>query len=818
MTTILSTLLHTCSVRITVENSPQTGSGFFIAPGQILTCANIVGERRRRGRDVFLEPTSATITIQLADNELLHGQIQAFLPALDSALLTVPFVDHPCVYLDPTYTLRNPVRCFGFLPQEFITDTTMIRAEIGASHLRLDPFEQSVALSGAPILNERTGAVCAMLIGARAIDREHRARINRLYAFVTMNCGLEDVKMLCMSLGMNYEHLSGTSLGEQAIALIARLDAEGRTDELIKLVTDRGVNLPWQENDLRGRPGDERAIDPQAAGLLDQIYESEHTRAIPIKYVIDAVGMPDLVTAQQAFHAAHDGWIKALTLEQREQPGPCFPLTFNQPQCPYPGLRPFNEEEQCFFYGRGWELKELMRLLESNLRIIVVSGHSGTGKSSLIAAGLRPALERQQPDLRLIQLRLGEYPATELRAGLQIPLDTPPDACGAAVDRLLKQQGHTRLLLIIDQFEELFIHASKSQSQIDLVVPQNTVPTLAEQQLNEVASMLTALRTQAAAIKIILVIRDDFWEDLNQINLVPQAKTAKFVLGPLHVDDLRRAIRQPAENLNVPIEHALVEHLIYESGALDNTSALPFIQLALHNLWSYMQRGRLTKALYDTHIERLADVIELHADGVMESLTSEEYVVARQILVRLVSFGEGYADTRRQLQKHRLRSPGHRDCFEKVFQHLLNRRLILINGEGESARVEIAHEAIVRHWKTFQDWLTGTTPLAGQITIRDAERRRRELERLVEQWQRRSIEFIGAMQIEEAQTWHTTFHYELGDVEGLDTLLAASEKHLGRQRTLTVLTIMIVFGLFIMILFCYWLRMSPAILLIFKEQ
>jgi hypothetical protein len=400
--------------------------------------------------------------------------------------------------------------------------------------------------------------------------------------------------------------------------------------------------------------------------------------------------------------------------------------------CPYPGMVPFRKEDARFFHGRDAEIQNLLTLVRQH-HFLAVIGSSGSGKSSLITAGLLPRLDdaRNFPrgTWRVLSLRPGTTPVEELAR----ILGSPPDDCAAVVARsLAADPSAQRLLLIVDQFEELFSQVKEAPKRDAFI------------------GHLKALRADPRCT-VILTMRADFYGDLMNSPFWPIDRSQLVEVAALRGESLRQAIVKPAEAVGVYLEDGLVERLLAD--AADEPGSLPMLQEALVLLWGTMSGRLLTRASYDAlgHDGRsgLAVAMATKADATLAALPPDRQRVARRIFLRLVQFGEGRPDTRRQLGVDDLRAesddPG---AFDDLLQHLIaNRLLTPSTDEVRGLRVDIAHEMLIIGWPAFRDWVESR---------RDAEKTRRRLLAKAEEWVRLGRAESGLLdpvQLAEADAW-----------------------------------------------------------------
>ncbi len=437
--------------------------------------------------------------------------------------------------------------------------------------------------------------------------------------------------------------------------------------------------------------------------------------------------------------------------------------------CPYPGMVPFAEQDAPHFFGRDREIEVLRRQLRHQNYLFVI-GPSGSGKSSLVFAGLIPSLHAHQPGEWLIcALRPGTAPLKALQEALGDLVDL--SSCSSSVLHLQSR----RLLVVIDQLEELFTQAPRP----------------------DWAGFIAALQKlrQVPGCSLLLTLRADFYPDLMNSDLWPVAAEERLEITPLRGAALREAIVRPAGALGVYVEPELVERLLAD--AADEPGVLPLLQEAMALLWDKRARRLLTLHAYDRlgadGRSGLAVAMAARADATLAALPPAGQAMARRILLRLVQFGEGRADTRRQQPVEALRSaddePG---LFERTLDHLADNRLLTLSGgEGATGRqADLAHEALIAGWPTLQGWIRER---------RGAEQARRRLEAKASEWMRLGRGAGGLLdevELREADRWlESPDATDLGYGEALPVLVEASrraleadrqEKEAARQRELAL--------------------------------
>lgn len=393
--------------------------------------------------------------------------------------------------------------------------------------------------------------------------------------------------------------------------------------------------------------------------------------------------------------------------------------------CPYVGLDAFREEHAQRFFGRQRLVTHLITQLHDHPLVAVV-GPSGSGKSSLVRAGLIPALKagalsgsahwRYYPPLLP-----GSTPLIHL-AQLVQPSRVNPEAWKRIQVQRFREDSLNLLRLIntlvgvptvitIDQFEELFTLCADDQERQAFV-----------------ANLVGLIQAPGTAHRVILTLRSDFEAFVTRLpELQPYFEQSRFQVTPLSAGDLREAIEKPAAQVGLKFASGLVDTLLQD--ILGEPAALPLLQFTLLKLWERRERNRVTWEAYHTiGGGRLA--LARSADELYNNLIPEEQMTARRILLRMVRPGTGLEVTSNRIRRadlyHSGEDPGRVD---RVLNKLIAACLVrLTEGKtAEDAQVEVAHEALVRNWPTLVDWLEDE---------RETLRRRQRLTTAAEQWQR----------------------------------------------------------------------------------
>ena len=374
---------------------------------------------------------------------------------------------------------------------------------------------------------------------------------------------------------------------------------------------------------------------------------------------------------------------------------------------PYRGLFAFGESDAQFFFGRDTFIIALEQAVRTQPMVAVIVGSSGTGKSSALFAGLLPRLRGEQ-SWQIAQLRPGSQPFYALASAL-LPLLEPglsetdrlsesgklAKALEAgeielfqAIERLLaKTPGSAQLLLVIDQFEELYT-----------LCPDEA------QQRNFINILLQAVATgspqRISPLVLLLTMRADFMgQALAHRPFADMLQKTSLLMGPMTRQELHEAVERPAGLQGAAFEPGLVERILDDVG--ESPGNLPLLQFALTLLWEQQNDGWLTHADYET-IGCVDGALARYADEVYDGLDETEQAQARRIFVQLVKPGEGTEDTRRVARQDELGSGQWR-----LVQHLADRRLVVTGRDSQSGvdTVEVVHEALIQRWGKLQDWM-----------------------------------------------------------------------------------------------------------------
>ncbi|MFD8493165.1 hypothetical protein [Amycolatopsis sp. NPDC059657] len=383
-------------------------------------------------------------------------------------------------------------------------------------------------------------------------------------------------------------------------------------------------------------------------------------------------------------------------------------------ECPYPGLAAFGPEQAEWFFGRDGLVSELIDRLDRRLLsggVQVVLAPSGAGKSSLLRAGLLPALDRavlpgsdRWPKLVLtpttdplwvLAANLAALTGGDVVATVE-ELATDPRRCVPMLTRALRGPSgdpDARVVVVVDQFEELFTLCADDRQRrvfIDLLVH------LADASLG----------------LVVVGVRADFYPACaDRPRLRAALQDAPLVVGPMSDPELREAILYPAEAVGLEVEPGLVELLLRDLGATTNAGAdreagyeagrLPLLAHALRVCWQQRNGATLTVRGYQD-AGGIQHAIATTADRVYDGLDDTGRRVARALFLRLIRIGEGAEDVRRSVSRAGLLAASADPAMTSAVLAVFTQARLLTQREDT---VEVTHEALLTSWPRLREWI-----------------------------------------------------------------------------------------------------------------
>lgn len=507
---------------------------------------------------------------------------------------------------------------------------------------------------------------------------------------------------------------------------------------------------------------------------------------------------PSLAT-KELLEAIRTEKLEGLAGLRAERHAPQVDLHPEPGELPFKGLQYFDTPDAALFFGREdltarlvGHLREMAEASQAPLRedfgFLAVVGASGSGKSSVVRAGVVPALLSGQPlgdgslppegspgwhihvftptahPLEALAISLlGESKSVSDTARLMDDFGKDPRSLRIYTQRLLthaspSQAGMCRLLLIIDQFEELF---TLCRSEVEREAFLNNLLTAAQ---------------DGRLIQVIVVLRADFYGHCAQYPLLRQALCSRQeYIGPLDAAGIRQAIEEPAHRHNWEFEPGLVDLILRDVGASEDhppePGALPLLEHALLETWLRRNGRRLTLKGY-SEAGGVHGAIAKTAGSVFARLNPEQQTLARRIFLRLTELGEGTQDTRRRAGLTELAfTDEDADQVTGLLKILADARLVTLSEDS----AEVAHEALIREWPALRQWLNED---------REGLRLQRRLTEVAEAWEalgRDAGELYRGARLAQALEWvaQPGRSHELNELEG--EFLQASQAQSDRE-------------------------------------
>jgi DNA-binding SARP family transcriptional activator len=426
---------------------------------------------------------------------------------------------------------------------------------------------------------------------------------------------------------------------------------------------------------------------------------------------------------------------------------------------PYKGLRPFLEADALDFFGREAFVRRLLERLSSSgpsSRFVAVVGPSGSGKSSVVRAGLTAAIRRGAiPGSErwfVTEMHPGHHPLEELDAaimkvavhppaGLLSRLESGPRGLLEASEAIVPEGSE--LLLVVDQFEETF--------------------TLTENE-DERALLLESLRVAAtdagSRVRVVATLRADFYDrPLRYPRMGPLLGSTTEVLSPLTPEELERAIVRPAERSGLRLDSALVPQVAAD--VAEQPGALPLVQYALTELYDRREDGRLTLEAY-REIGGVGGALAASAEHLYATRQPAGREAVRQLFLRLVSLGEGSADTRRRVPLFELSAiEVDASAMESAVDSYGRHRLLTFDRDPSTREptVEVAHEALLTAWGRLRGWINEG---------REDLRMHRRLSDAANEWERSGAEpsfLLTGSRLDQFDSWASTTRLAFGPSE-----------------------------------------------------
>lgn len=389
---------------------------------------------------------------------------------------------------------------------------------------------------------------------------------------------------------------------------------------------------------------------------------------------------------------------------------------------PYVGLRSFDTDESLLFFGRDNQTLELLQRLHEHSFVAVV-GSSGSGKSSLLRAGLIPALTggflvNNSDSWKVAIMKPGQRPLYNLAEAVLREIGTGTTSAAvtdlvqkigefgasAIIDLIapMREKTHFNFFLLIDQFEELF-RFSMNQNQVDK-----------KDAAIDFVNIFLELSTQKVVpFYVVLTMRSDFIGDCSQFHGLPEAMNKSQYLVPrLNRQQLKKVIEGPVKLFGGQFESALTSRLLNHVGKV--TDELPVLQHALMRMWDFEMKEDKSGALDLADYEKIGGIekaLSMHADEALNELSKSEKKIARNLFKGLTAIDDYGRKIRRPAllsELCALTGVG-ADELLTIIDHFVreNRSFLIIQNVGDSddRLIDISHESLIRQWGRLEKWV-----------------------------------------------------------------------------------------------------------------
>jgi energy-coupling factor transporter ATP-binding protein EcfA2 len=826
----------TSIVRIRIADRTVVGAGFLADEQHIFTCAHVVTQSLGLPEDIPDAP-QAPIWLDfplVAPKKLLTAKVVRWLPKQedergDIAVLELqgdlPEGVEPACFAEAEDCWNHPFRAFGFPTGQddgvWATGQLLGRQAtnwIMIEDVKAQGFAVIQGFSGGPVWDMQLQGVVGMVV-ASSIATE---TVDTKTAFVIPLDVLEEAWEISSPM-MSQRIFLSSAPGDADFA-------QQLSDDLQK----RGVVVWNEQKGPDGVPasGEERlqrAIRSAQAVIMvvspltrTSRTVNEHLRLASLyrrRLILVWVGddpdaMPQRygwrettwIDAHQTSYSSALETLEASLSQERLTSitallGPSDDRPQAEPRNPYKGLRVFTADDTKDFFGRDRFVNELVKDVKELLatdqvtpaqgRLLALIGPSGSGKSSILMAGLLPKLQHDtlpgsakwiylepmvpgKHPLETLALVLKSYfPDSSIKT-LREDLDDDATRGLHLLATQLVKKSDTRVVLIVDQFEELFTQTESEAERRQFV-----------------ELLLTAATEPHGPVVLLLTIRADFYDRPMQypaLNRLLQAHLRQVL--PMDVEDLRSTIEQPAAQPDVRLifEGNLVGDLLFEIQG--QVGALPLLQFTLYQLFERRSGHRLTLQAYH-EMGGVRGALAQHAEKTYTSLPTEEYHrLARALFLRLIEPGATEQDTTRRraaLTEFVFDNAKQTNVMSETIDTFVAARLLMTNDSAGIKTLEVSHEAVIREWPRLATWI--------QVAREDIPLQQ-AVSKDVEEWERHGKpkdRLYRGTQLKEAKAWTT--HNMVSEKEM--AFLRAGERQ--RQRS-NLLKVTIIFLILILVI------------------
>ncbi|MFI6597625.1 helix-turn-helix domain-containing protein [Nonomuraea sp. NPDC050536] len=432
-------------------------------------------------------------------------------------------------------------------------------------------------------------------------------------------------------------------------------------------------------------------------------------------------------------------------------------------RAPYVGLAAFQPEDAEWFFGRERLTEDLVSRVRDN-RFVAVFGASGSGKSSLLRAGLLSAIHGTRSESAAWPTLLftpGPHPLEECAARLAALsggsanalrdelADNPRALHLTALQILADRPEGSELLVVVDQFEEVFALCQSTQERRSFI-----------------DGLATAAGAANSRTRVVLGVRADFFARCAEHPaLVEALRDTQLLVGSMTADELRRAISKPAIRAGCVIEGALLARVVAD--AVGQANVLPLVSHALRETWRRRRGNALTLSGYEA-AGGIQHALAQTAEAVYAGLTIEQQNLARGVFLRLVAIGDGTGDTKRRVLRSDLDT--HPDTAE-VMDALTRAHLVTLDTDT----VEMTHEALLYAWPRLREWIN--VDRAGLLVLQ-------QLTVAASTWEREhrdhSLLYRGG-RLAVAAEWAERHRGDVLLTEGVEKFLVASDRQQNRS-------------------------------------